>query len=238
MCFNLLKTVLLPSTILNYSIILYVFLSVFGLHWLKAWEHCSCTQNITKFHIAKLIYYQHILSFLQQTSRRSWQIFSQSYWTAQRRSKASTTLPRSPAIQPWSCLNGSTASCPPWGGCPLKEDELGGTFPPITPACSGPRSMDLFNPRLPLISRGHLLLAVTPLLPICCYSFYHYNYNFAVILNKTLEEEEVGLDCWKEYDLRDTKSKQWHFCGKRRPSTLLQLCKNPVWVFHSSLLLL
>lgn len=128
-------------------------------------------------------------SWLQLTSRRSWQTSSQSCWTAQRRSKASTTLPSCPPTPPWSCANGSAASWPPSAGCPPREDELRGP-PRCLSLIAGPTRRaeihgPLFNPCLPYQSRGHSLLAVIPLLLFCCYRFYHYKYYFTFILSKT-----------------------------------------------------
>lgn len=62
----------------------------------------------------------------QPTSRKSSPTSSPSYWTARRRSKASTTLPSCPPTPPWSCVNDSAASWLPSAGCPPRGDELGG----------------------------------------------------------------------------------------------------------------
>lgn len=124
----------------------------------------------------------------QLTSRKSSRISSQSCWTAQRRSKASTTLPSCPPTPPWSCVSGSAASWPPWAGCPLREDELRGSprhLFLITGPTPGRNSWTSFNPCLPYQSRGHSLLAVIPLLLFCCYRFYHFKYYFTFVLSKS-----------------------------------------------------
>lgn len=61
----------------------------------------------------------------QPTSRKNWPTSSPSYWTALLRSKASMTLPSYPATPPWSCVNDSAASWPPFAGWQTRGDELG-----------------------------------------------------------------------------------------------------------------
>lgn len=146
----------------------------------------------------------------QPTSRKSSLTSSLSYWTAQRRSKASTTLPSCPPTPLWSCANDSAASWPPSAGCPPRGDELRGTarhrslFTGPTP---GRNPWTSLNPCLPYKSRGHLLLAVTPLLLFCCYRFYHYKYYFTFILSKTQWRKEEGrMDCWEVIKKCERKS--------------------------------
>lgn len=62
-----------------------------------------------------------------------------------------------------------------------------------------------FNPCLPLKSRGHLLLAVIPLLLFCCYRFYHYKFYFTFISNKTEGGGEDRLLGGNE-EMREEKS--------------------------------
>lgn len=181
----------------------------------------------------------------QLTSRRSWQTSSPSYWTARRRSKASTTLPSCPPTPPWSCASDSAASWPPLAGCPPREDELGGSarrLSRITGPTAGRHLWTSLNPCLPYQSRGHSLLAVIPLLLFCCYRFYHYKYYFTFILSKTQWRwgRTIGRGKEEKWELTD---KRWQSCSCWKPSTFCFIFtkekkKTSLKVFHSLLLLL
>lgn len=92
-----------------------------------------------------------------------------------------------------------------------------------------------FNPCLPLKSRGHLLLAVIPLLLFCCYRFYHYKFYFTFISNKTGRRggQTVGRE-WRN-ESGEVDGTQWQSCSGWKPSTFCfsfaKKKKKTVWGF-------
>lgn len=180
------------------------------------------------------------VSCWQPTCRKSWPTSSPSYWTARQRSKASTTLPNCPPTPPWSCANGSAASWPPSAGFPPKGDELEGTDGRrslLTGPTRGTNPWTSLNPCLPYQSRGHLLLAVIPLLLLCCYRFYHYKYYFTFILSKHNGRWRRGQTVGGNRGDNKTVAMQQRMKARL---ILLQLRKKKMSlrVFHSLLLLL
>lgn len=113
---------------------------------IRLWLHCDArpVQLITIY--LSVCLSSSSSSCWQPTSRKSWPTSSPSYWTARRKSKASTTLPSCPPTPPWSCVSDSAASWPPSAGCPPRGDELRGdssTPLPYHRPHPGQKSMDL-----------------------------------------------------------------------------------------------
>lgn len=123
-------------------------------------------------------------------------------------------------------MNDSAASWLRWAGFPPRGDELRGTSRhlPLAGSALSRNPWTSLNPCLPYKSRGHLLLAIIPLLLFCCYRFYHSKYCFPFKANPV--EEGGDTDCWRKKKSEGRwwrKQRQSHSGGKPKHILLRSL---------------